>query len=172
VSQPELIELDHADFVTIDTIGPPGQRTFYLQAGQDDTLVSLIIEKEQATAIAVAIENVLSRLGRSEDEPELGGRDLIEPVSPLFRVGQLKLGYDEERDMLVIVAVEWTTESQPRTRVHIWASLAQMAALAHQAAATVSSGRPSCPLCHEMINPGEEHVCDRGNGRKRLYADV
>ena len=28
MSLPKLIELGQADFVTIDTIGPPGQRTF------------------------------------------------------------------------------------------------------------------------------------------------
>ena len=172
MSPPELIELNHADFIAIDTIGPPGQRVFYLQAAQNDTLITLIIEKEQATAIAVAIGNVLRRLGWSEDAPEPASLDLLQPVSPLFRAGQLKLGYDEARDMLVVVAEELTRGGQPKTRVHIWASLAQMAALAHQAAATVSSGRPVCPLCHEATNPGEKHVCERGNGRKRMYADA
>ena len=48
MSLPELIELSEVDFITIDTIGPPGQRTFYLQAAQGNTLITLIIEKEHA----------------------------------------------------------------------------------------------------------------------------
>jgi uncharacterized repeat protein (TIGR03847 family) len=170
MNPPELIELDQADFVTIDTIGPPGQRTFYLQAAQDDTLISLIIEKEQAAAISVAISNMLEQLEEVGSEAEPVSLDLIHPVEPLFRVGRLGLGYDEGRKMLVVIAEEAATEEKSQgARVHIWASQAQMAALAHKAATVVASGRPICPLCGEPIAPGEEHICVRGNGRKRLY---
>jgi len=170
MSPPELIELDQADFITIDTIGPPGQRTFYLQAAQDDTLITLIIEKEQAAAISVAISNILEQLGEVGGETEPASLDLVHPVEPLFRVGRLGLGYDQGRKMLVVIAEETATEEKSqRTRVHIWASQVQMAALARKAATVVASGRPICPLCGEPIAPGEEHVCVRGNGRKRLY---
>ena len=164
---PELIELSQVDFITIDTIGPPGQRTFYLQAAQDDMLITMIIEKEQAAAMSVAISNVLERLGETGDEPELDSLELIHPVDPLFRVGRLGLGYDEEKDMLVITAAELVPEEeQEGTRVHIWASRAQMASLARKAAIAVSSGRPICSLCGETIETGKQHVCVRGNGRK------
>jgi hypothetical protein len=53
--------------------------------------------------------------------------------------------------------------------VRIWARHEQMAALARKAAIAVASGRPICPLCDEVIEPGEEHICVRDNGRKRLY---
>ena len=170
MSPPELIELNQADFITIDTIGPPGQRTFYLQAAQDDALITLIIEKGQAAAISVAISNILEQLEEVGGEAEPASLDLIHPVEPLFRVGRLGLGYDQGRRMLVVIAEETATEEKSqRTRVHIWASQVQMAALARKAATVVASGRPICPLCDEPIAPGEEHVCVRGNGRKRLY---
>jgi uncharacterized repeat protein (TIGR03847 family) len=166
----ELIELSRADFITIDTIGLPGQRTFILQAAQGDTLIALIIEKMHAAALSIAIMNLLKKLGGMEEEPELAGLDLIQPVDPLFRVGQLGLGYDEEKDMLVIVAEELTAEEeQLGAKARIWASRDQMAVMARKAAVVVAAGRPTCPLCGEPINPGEEHVCLRGNGRKRLY---
>ncbi|MCE2490964.1 MAG: DUF3090 family protein, partial [Anaerolineae bacterium] len=41
------LELRPVDFVTIDTIGPKGQRVFYLQAGKEAQIVTLVIEKEQ-----------------------------------------------------------------------------------------------------------------------------
>lgn len=173
MSLPELIELTQVDFITIDTIGPPGQRTFYLQAAQDNTLITLIIEKEHAAALSIAIHGILEKLGEAEDEPEPPDLDLIHPVEPLFRVGRLGLGYDQIRDMLVIMAEELATEDedeeeQQQTRVHIWVNRTQMAALAHNAAIAVASGRPRCPLCKEILNPDEEHVCVRGNGRKRI----
>jgi uncharacterized repeat protein (TIGR03847 family) len=172
MSLPEMIELSQVEFVTIDTIGPPGQRTFYLQAAQDEMLITLIIEKEQAAAISIAINGVLEQLGEAEDEPEAASQELIHPLEPLFRVGQLGLGYDKDRDMLVLVAKELIREAgtvREATKVHIWANRAQMAALARKATAAVTSGRPTCPLCDEVIDPDEEHVCPRGNGRKRLY---
>jgi len=166
---PELIELKRTDFITIDTIGPPGQRTFYLQAAQDDTLITLTIEKAHAAAISIAIQRILEQLGGAGDEPDPASLDLIHPVESLFRVGQLGLGYDQTHDMLVVVAEELAEEGQQRAKVHIWASRAQMEALARKAAIAVASGRPLCPLCSEPIEPGDEHVCVRGNGRKHTY---
>ena len=174
MSPPELIELGRVDFITINTIGPPGKRTFFLQAAQGNTLITLIIEKEHAAALSIAIRGLLEQLSEGEaeikDEPEPANTDLIHPMEPLFRVGQMGLGYDEAQDMVIIMVEELTQEGERRgTRVHIWGSRIQMAALARQAAVAVASGRPVCPLCSEPIDPGEEHVCVKGNGRKRLY---
>jgi uncharacterized repeat protein (TIGR03847 family) len=173
MSPPELIELDRPDFITIDTVGPPGQRTFFLQAAEGDTLITLVIEKEHAAALSIAIRSLLEQLGHSQaettDQPAPANLDLIHPFKPLFRVGQLGMGYEEAEDMIVIMAEELVEEGQQGTRVHIWGNRDQMRALAQQAAIVVASGRPMCPLCGEVIEPGEEHVCVKGNGRKRLY---
>jgi uncharacterized repeat protein (TIGR03847 family) len=169
MSQPEWIELSRADFVTVGATGLPGQRTFYLQAAQGELVVTLVIEKEQAAAIAIAVGGALQQLGEGGETLDLPAPDLIHPVEPLFRVGKLELGYDQSRDMLVIVAEELVAEGEQGDKVRIWATHEQMAALARQAAIAVASGRPICPLCNEVIDPGEEHVCARDNGRKRLY---
>ena len=169
---PEQIDLSKADFITVDTVGPPGQRTFFLQAAQGTTVITMIIEKEHAAALSIAIQGVLDRLGGGEAEEKLDLDDLglIHPVEPLFRVGRLGLGYDQEQDMLVIMIEELTAEEdQPVTKVRIWASRIQMAALARKAAITVASGRPLCPLCGEAIEPDEAHICTKGNGRRRIY---
>lgn len=170
MSLPKLIELNGVDFVTIDAIGSPGERTFFLQAAQEDTLVTLIIEKEHAAALSIAIQGILEQLGGPAGEHESANPDLVHPVKPLFRVGRLGLGYDEARDMLIIMAESLATEESPQvTRVRLFANRVQMAALARKAAIAVTSGRPVCMLCDEPINPGEEHVCVKGNGRKWIY---
>jgi len=163
---PDLIELRRADFLTIGTVGEPGQRTFFLQAAQDDLVVSLVIEKEQATALAIGISNVLSDAGTLEDMDQHERMELIHPIRPLFRVGRFSLGQDERRNMFVIVAGALVPEDEPATTVRIWGTRDQMLALAREAVIAVASGRPLCPLCHEIMDPGEEHVCVRGNGRK------
>ncbi len=169
MKKPELIELSRVDFVTIDTIGPPGKRVFYLQAAQKDLLVTLIIEKEHAAALSIAIQGLLLQLGETKEQPLHIASGLVQPVRPLFRVGRLGLGYDETDDMVVITAEELVTdESRKGARVNIWGTRSQMAALARKAAIVVASGRPLCPLCHEPLNPGERHVCTKGNGRRSV----
>lgn len=102
------IELNPADFLTIGTVGPKGQRVFYLQAASGSVLVSMIIEKEQARALGEAVEELLQDLdARFPAPPGLPASDnmeLREPVTPRFRVAQMGLGYDEDRDMIVLVA--------------------------------------------------------------------
>jgi len=173
MSQPNLIELNAADFVTVGTIGPPGKRTFFLQAAQETTVVSLVIEKEHAAALAITIRSMLEQLSQGETalegEPTSADMGLIHPVEPLFRVGQLGLGYDETQDMLVIMAEELAGEEDQGSIVRIWGSRVLMAALADHAATIVAAGRPICPLCNEVIDSDDGHVCIKGNGHKRLY---
>jgi uncharacterized repeat protein (TIGR03847 family) len=169
MNEPQSIKLDQIEFITIDTIGPPGRRTFYLQAIQQELIITVIIEKEHASAIAIAIESVLEQLGIPRETPQIAGMDLIQPVQPLFRVGQLRLGYDQERDMLIISAEALTQGAESGAIVQIWVGQELMEPLAHKAAAVVAAGRPTCPLCHEIINPDEEHVCVRENGKKKIF---
>lgn len=146
------IELNPVDFITIGTIGPKGQRVFYLQAGQGVKLVSMVIEKEQSWALSEAIKEMMDELDtRTEDRnpSELPPRDmdLREPIEPVFRISQLGLGYDEEQDKVVLVAQEMLAddvdddeEIEPSI-VRIWCSRKQIRALSDHAMDTVRSGR-------------------------------
>ncbi|MCU0475986.1 MAG: DUF3090 domain-containing protein [Anaerolineae bacterium] len=105
------IDLNPVDFVTIGTIGPKGQRTFYLQAGQGRRLLSMIIEKEQAWALGEALRELLTDLDErkgvtSTVDMSRMDMDLREPIEPLFRVSRMGLGYDEEEDRVVLIAQE------------------------------------------------------------------
>lgn len=164
------IELNPVDFVTIGTVGPKGKRVFYLQAGQDNQLASLIIEKEQSWALSEAINEFLEDLNEryereSSDEPALDSldMDLREPIEPLFRVAQMGLGYDENLDRVVLIAQELVItddeddvtdavgdlpdnglnepdEPTPSV-VRIWCTRHQVFALSQRAMKTVESGR-------------------------------
>lgn len=157
------IELNPVDFITVGTVGPKGQRVFHLQAGKEDELVTLIIEKEQARALSEAIRELIDDLsGRYPDRTPPGLNDpnleLRDPLEPLFRVSQMGLGYDEDRDMIVLVAQELVSEEDDDTDdeaeelaasddlepgiVRLWCNRAQMRALSDQAMSIVQSGRP------------------------------
>jgi probable phosphoglycerate mutase len=161
-------DLNPVSRVTVGALGEPGQRTFYLQARQGATLVSLLTEKEQMKSLAQGITDLLTRLGERIDAPtNVSAYDLAleHPVEPLFRVGQLGLGYDQENDLLVIVAYALPTEEDATTIdvVRFWATRDQMRALSRHVAEVAAAGRPTCVLCGRPIDPAG-HFCPRRNG--------
>ncbi len=150
------LELNPVDFITVGTIGPKGQRTFHLQAGKQQQIISFIIEKEQARALSEAVNELIEDLDKrypdAEDAPvEVDvtnlDMDLREPIEPIFRIAQMGLGYDEERNLIVLVAQELVpsepdelTEPEPGI-VRMWCAREQMLALSLQATAIVQAGR-------------------------------
>jgi len=161
------IELDPVDFITIGTVGPKGKRVFHIQAGRRSQIVTLTLEKEQTRALAEAITEMLDDLAkRYPEKPENKltfadmNMELHDPVEPMFRVAQIGLGYDEGRDLVVIVAQEMVTLSEEDEPVDIqpgivrfWGTRRQFRALGMRAATIVKKGR---------ANP-------RGNGRLIYY---
>ncbi len=163
-----LHDLNPVSRVTVGALGEPGQRTFFLQARQARTLVSLVTEKEQMQSLAQGITDLLARLGDAADAPTtVKAFDLVLelPVEPLFRIGQLGLGFDQESDLLVIVAYELQAAEEAETIdvVRIWATRDQMRALARYIGEVAAAGRPTCVLCGRPIDPGG-HFCPRRNG--------
>lgn len=171
---PEEIELDSIDFITIGTVGPPGQRIFHLQAMRERRLVTLIIEKEQAAALAEGIMSILAEIQEKFDiatdqkadaEQDL---ELQEPVLPLFRVAQIGLGYDNSHDRLILFLNELLPEDapgEPRV-VRLAATRVQMRTLSDHTRAVVTGGRPICGNCGQPMDP-EGHFCPRSNGHKK-----
>ena len=110
-----VIELNPVDFVTIGTIGPKGKRTFHLQAGQDNRLVSFTIEKEQAQALSSAIADLLDDIDEQEGartEADFSQLDMAlrEPIEPMFRISQMGLAYEPNDNKIILVAQEFVPQ--------------------------------------------------------------
>ena len=175
----QVFDLNPVTRITAGAVGKPGQRTFYIQARQGSQLVTLLCEKQQVAALSLGVEQLLEQL--AEKDPErVGPMDAVldidmsleEPIEPDFRVGQMGLGYDEERNLIVLVAQELLPEDQdPATAssARLWGTAAQMRTLARHAAQVVAAGRPLCPLCGEPMDPEniDAHFCPRRNGHSR-----
>jgi probable phosphomutase (TIGR03848 family)/uncharacterized repeat protein (TIGR03847 family) len=163
-----LYDLNPVSRVMAGALGEPGHRVFYLQARQGTLLITLQAEKEQIASLNSGIVEMLDKLPeRVQAESQASPYDAVleEPLEPLFRIGQLGLGYDQENDLLVIVAYEVTEEENPETVnvVRFWATRGQMRVLAEHASQVVAGGRPICVLCGRPIDP-EGHFCPRRNG--------
>jgi uncharacterized repeat protein (TIGR03847 family) len=106
-----LIELDPVDRITADAVGPPGQRTFFLQGRKGDQLVTVVVEKQQVQLLAASVVEILSRLGMETGQgPPDEAMGLEEPLVPEWRAGRLSIGYQEERDLLLLEAEELVAE--------------------------------------------------------------
>lgn len=166
------IELDPVERVTAAAIGEPGARTFYLQARKDDVVVTLVLEKQQVALLAVHIQELLERVGVPE-EADVAAADIEEPIVPEFRVGQIGLGFDEDRDLVLLQCDELVPEDEAEERVdepgrvRLWATRPLMRALAQRSEDAVAGGRPTCPMCGEPMEP-EGHFCARSNGHREV----
>ncbi|MGB3713084.1 MAG: DUF3090 domain-containing protein [Candidatus Promineifilaceae bacterium] len=162
------IELNPVSHLTIGTVGPPGQRVFYFQGSKGPDLISLIIEKQQASMLASSVETILEELSEesSKDEDQESvwtDMRLHEPVEPLFRVGNIGLGYNEENRRVAIVAYELVDEEEEPNVVSFWASRDQVQALVKHAMDVVRAGRPICGNCGKPMDAGG-HFCPNRNG--------
>jgi uncharacterized repeat protein (TIGR03847 family) len=176
-------DLDPVTRLTADAVGTPGQRTFYLQAASGADQVTLLVEKEQVRRLAESLESWLPELAadRPEDPEEArvaeaGELALSEPLEPDFRVGQLSLSYDPERDRVVVVATELLAgEEQPEApapelapepqEVRLVVTRPQLRVLARHGSQVVARGRPLCPLCGNPLDPSG-HICPALNGHR------
>jgi uncharacterized repeat protein (TIGR03847 family) len=171
----EEIDLRPITHITIDAIGQPGKRIFYLQGWQDTRSVTLIVEKIQVQSLAIGLEQFMTEVQQQFPELTDVSDDFIEdqmrirpPVDPLFRVGELGLGYDAENDLVVLVAREVVAEDQDPGQaksVRFWCSRAQVRAMCRWGMQVASQGRPICPQCGEPMDP-EGHFCPKKNGHK------
>lgn len=169
------IDLRPVTHIMADAIGPPGKRVFYIQGWENDRTITLIVEKIQVQSLAVGAERFLAEItekfpGLSEASPDYVEEKMHihPPVDPLFRVGEIGLGYDADNDLVVLVARELLEEGQDPEEgavVRFWCSRAQLRAMCNWGVEVASRGRPICPQCGEPMDP-EGHFCPKKNGHQ------
>jgi uncharacterized repeat protein (TIGR03847 family) len=169
------IDLRPVTHITTDAIGRPGKRVFYLQAWQEEKTITLVIEKLQIQTLAVGVEQFLAEIQAKYPDISESSAEFVEdkmiihpPVDPMFRVGELGLGYDLDSDLVVLIAKEIIPEgdeSEDASVVRFWCTRSQIRALSHWGVEVASRGRPICPQCGQPMDP-EGHFCPKKNGHK------
>jgi uncharacterized repeat protein (TIGR03847 family) len=174
----EIIELDDVDGLGAGAVGEPGARAFYIQARTEHTQLTVLVEKEQVDLLATEAIAFLDKI--ADTYPELPFElpptqsVLREPTVPLFRARLIGLGFDPERELVLIELRERAEEDAAErsddldqeeeegyvARIH--ATRAQVRAMAARGAEAVAGGRPPCPLCEQPMDPAG-HRCPRWN---------
>ena len=156
-------DLPSPDVFTTGTVGPAGQRVFYLQVREGDLVVTVRCEKQQVSALADYFDGLLEDL-----EPALYGLaandlQLTEPFQELWTVGPIGVAYDEPGDRIIVVLEELTEDDEEEgasIKVHL--NRAQVSSFVGHAQTIVSAGRPPCRFCGQPLDP-EGHACPRMN---------
>ena len=170
------LSLDPVDHITVDAIGKPGSRVFYIHGTKGSETITLIIEKIQLQSLIAASEQFFTEIRQnyadiSEPDPEIkeSEMEIQPPVDPKFRVGEIGLAYDNARDLVCIITKEWTaldTEKTEPGTVNYWCTRNQLAALVKWGAIVVERGRSICPQCLQPME-SEGHFCPKKNGHKK-----
>ncbi len=187
---PLVHDFDPPERFVAGTVGPPGQRTFFLQARSGTRLVSIALEKQQIAALSERIDELLDEvmtndvtrhtvpavapLGLEDSEP------LEQPIVEEFRGGTMTLSWDPQEERVMIEVFPFTEaavvspdqldeeleEPDPDEifRVRITAGVAR--AFVKRTGQVLEAGRPSCPFCGNPIDP-DGHLCVRANGFRR-----
>jgi uncharacterized repeat protein (TIGR03847 family) len=181
-------DLGPIDIVGAETIGQPGQRRFRLFAMIHNISVALWMEKEQLNNLSIALDRILAQLTegrilRTEAQafppaPPRGAPANF-PAKPEFefQVGQLRISYDERRNLLVLTSIPLGIVMEPGQEPEVILrdddtlsfrfTLQQAKDLASSITILVSSGRPICPLCRAPLDGGP-HACVKQNGHRDL----
>ena len=172
-------DLPDVDRFTAGTVGPAGQRVFYVQAMAGGEVVTLRLEKQQVGALAQYLAELLADLPPPDEASIPVDMDLVEPVQEAWIVGQIGVVFDEGRDRMIVRIEEIRvvdpdeldddeddeTPGEPGGVARFALTRAQVQAFVVHAARLVTSGRPPCPLCGRPLDP-DGHTCLKTNGHK------
>ncbi|HLS44948.1 MAG TPA: DUF3090 domain-containing protein [Ornithinicoccus sp.] len=176
-------EFDPPERFIAASVGPPGQRTFFLQASGHGRRVTVSLEKEQVKLLGERLADLLDQVAGPEGGADKAA-DLVDnapldtPIEDDFRVQSLSLAWEPARQRVVIEAHE---VAQPEEEGEAPMSAEELAlagsvrvvlppamarAFAQRCASAIEGGRPNCPFCGQPLDP-EGHICPRSNGFRR-----
>ncbi len=187
---PVVHSFDPPERFVAGTVGPPGQRTFFLQARSGARVTSVALEKQQVSVLAERIDELLDDVMRSAEVdstvPAMAPVDLEDtnpleqPIDEEFRAGTMTLSWDTADERVVVEVFPFIEEAvispdQPEEEidepepeevllVRLPAGIAR--AFSKRAQSVVSAGRPPCPFCGGPVDPAG-HLCPRANGFRR-----
>lgn len=179
-----VYDFDTPERFVVGTVGPPGQRTFLVQAKSRGRLVSASCEKEQLVVLADRMVEVLAELpGIDVDSGPVDNEPLDTPIEDEFRVASLTLGWDAITSRIVLEFHDCDPQEDgtgdagdmpddlaeamlARTSIRVALTPAQAREFARRTTALAAAGRPQCPFCGGPLDPSG-HVCPRANGYRR-----
>jgi uncharacterized repeat protein (TIGR03847 family) len=187
---PVMHSFDPPERFVAGTVGPPGQRSFFLQARSGARVTTVALEKQQVAVLAERIDELLDEVMRSTEADGVvpavapvgldDSEPLEQPIVEEFRAGTMTLSWDSDDGRVVVEVYPYNEEAvalpdQPEDEieepepdeifmVRLPPGLAR--AFCKRAQSVVSAGREPCPFCGGPLDPAG-HLCPRANGFRR-----
>lgn len=155
----DSFEFEELEFLTVGTLGPKGERVFYLQCRASGELVTLKLEKQQVAALAEYLDRILEELPVAEVSDPPSDLDLREPVVEAWTIGALGVAYTQDDDRLVVIAEELVDDEEDPASARLGVSREQVTGLIRRAREVVTAGRPPCPYCSRPLEPRNGDWC-------------
>ncbi|MDO5503049.1 MAG: DUF3090 family protein [Actinomycetia bacterium] len=166
------IDFDPPSRCVVGTVGPPGERTFFVQVRAEARAAAVSMEKFHITTLADRINDVLDRMagaaGSEAAASLVADNDPLEtPIEEDFRVSTVRLLWDSDRNVVVVELFEEDPDEVEATEgIRISLRPQHARAFARRALAVAAAGRPPCPFCGGPLDP-LGHICPRANGYRR-----
>ncbi len=184
----EMIDLGPLDALVVGAVGEPGRRTFLIQARARGNWLTVLVEKQQVAMLAAESIAFLDQVAEEFPEPAVEAVDianidteLYEPMVPLFRAQLIGLGFDTDRELVLLELRErpeaddedhdepehdedWVDGDDTGVGyvARVYATRAQVRKMASHGTEVVLAGRLPCPLCDQPMDPAG-HICPRWN---------
>jgi uncharacterized repeat protein (TIGR03847 family) len=169
----ESYHFDDARAMQAVTVGPPGQRTFFLQLCGNEPMqrgvwVNLKLEKQQVAALADHLDELLVDLSPTV---EMHTVEAHPPEQVAWAVGALGAAYDQTEDRVIVVAeelVETDEDGEPilddegQGMLTVRLTRSQVRVFIDGARDLIARGRPDCPWCGRPMDLSG-HLCPRMN---------
>ena len=189
-SMPIVHGFDPPERFVAGTVGEPGARTFFLQARTGPRIVSVALEKQQVSALADRIDELLDEVMSSDSTENVvpavaplaleDAAPLEQPIEEEFRAGTMTLSWDPGDERIVIEVFPYTEaavvspeqvdedfeEPEPEEVLLVRIEASTARAFVKRTAQVLDAGRATCPFCGVPMDPGG-HLCVRANGFKR-----
>ncbi|MFT5564602.1 MAG: putative repeat protein (TIGR03847 family) [Myxococcota bacterium] len=153
-------------------LGQPGSRTFFLQAADASSVVTVLAEKSQIDGLGDLLTRVLADIDEvPATDWDRDAMELREPVQPRWRVGTIGVGVDPEASRIILELNEMPNpddEDHEPEQLRWWLDRDVARRLAAHCNEVVGEGRPTCELCGRPMRASGAHTCPRTNGYGRL----
>ncbi len=178
----------------IGTIGQPGEREFYLQVSAGALVLSLALEKNQASALVERFELMIKEIVKEGKKfgnppeihiPDQSPRDnlsLSTPVEAEFAIGVMSISWDKESERIFFDAQAISRIGDQEEEIfqemiaddsdnapdilRVTLSLDHAQGFILRSRSVINAGRVPCIFCGLPINP-TGHLCPRANGYRR-----
>ena len=152
--------------------GQAGSRIFYILIEKNTDICLLWIEKDQLISLGRACSQLLADNIVAIEKNRITALEEIEfPLTPSLEINLLRIGVDylaSEDHIIILFDDQESIENGESPKLRIELSRKMTNEFIEKTRLLASTGRPTCPLCHKIVEEdGNCLFCPKKNGHSK-----